>query len=173
MKKFLSLSLVIASSYLVSCQKEAFKDDTINNQNLAASNAKVEKALPFKGTYTTSSEILQPAPFLHTRITGIGQASHLGKGTFVALSALNLTTTPPFLLGGTATFTAANGDVFYTTFTGTATPNGQGALNITNSHTITGGTGIFRNATGSFEGYTVAVPGHSQATIDYEGTISY
>lgn len=173
MKKLISLSLVIASGYFLSCQKETFEDKAMNIQNLVASNAKVEKALPFKGTYTTSSEILQPAPFLKTRITGIGQATHLGKGTFVALSALNLSSTPPFLLGGTATFTAANGDEFYTTFTGTATPNGQGALNITNSHKITGGTGIFKNATGSIEGYTVAVPGHSQGTIDYEGTISY
>ena len=169
MKKLISLSLVITSCFLFSCQKEAFEDQV----NLVTSNAKVEKDRPFKGTYTTSSEILQPAPFLHTRITGIGQASHLGKGSFVALSTLNLTTAPPFQLGGTATFTAANGDEFYTTFTGTATPNGQGALNVSMSHTITGGTGIFENATGSFEGFTVAVPGHAEASIDYAGTISY
>ena len=173
MKKLISLSLVIASCCLLSCQKEAFEDQAMDNQNLVALNAKVEKTLPFKGTYTTSSEILQPAPFLHTRITGIGQASHLGKSSFVALSALDLTTAPPFQLGGTATFTAANGDEFYTTFTGTATPNGQGALNVSMSHTITGGTGIFENAKGSFEGYTVAVPGHTEASIDYVGTISY
>jgi hypothetical protein len=173
MKQLISLSLVIASCYLLSCQKERFEDNPMNNQNIVASNAKAEKALPFKGTYTTSSEILQPAPFLHTRITGIGQASHLGKGSFVALSALDLTTAPPFHLGGTATFTAANGDEFYTTFTGTATPNGQGALNVSMSHTITGGTGKFKNAEGIIEGYTVAVPGHTEASIDYVGTISY
>ena len=173
MKKLISLSLIIASSYLLSCQKEAFDEKSMNNENLVASNAKVEKALPFKGTYTTSSEILQPAPFLQTRITGLGQASHLGKSSFVALSTLNLTTAPPFRLGGTATFTAANADEFYTTFIGTATPNGQGALNVSMSHTITGGTGRFKNATGSFEGYTVAVPGHSEASIDNVGTISY
>ncbi|MGN6399697.1 MAG: hypothetical protein ACTHMD_04545 [Flavisolibacter sp.] len=174
MKKLMSLSLVIASCLLLSCQKEKLEDETMNHQNLLlASKARVDKALPFKGTYTTSSEILQPAPFLHTKITGMGQASHLGKSTFVALSTLDFTTPTPFQLGGTAIFTAANGDAFYTTFTGTATPNGQGALNITNSHTITGGTGIFQHATGSIEGYTVAVPGHAEATIDYEGTISY
>jgi hypothetical protein len=173
MKKLIFLSLVISSSYLLSCQKESFEDNTINNQNPVASNAKMATALPFKGTYTTSSEILQPAPFLQTRITGLGQASHLGKSSFVALSTLNLTTAPPFRLGGTATFTSANGDEFYTTFTGTAIPNGQGALNVSMSHTITGGTGIFKSATGSFEGYTVAVPGHSEASIDHAGTISY
>lgn len=173
MKKFSSLALVIASCFLLSCQKETFEEKAINNQNPDASNAKVDKARPFKGTYTTKSEILQPAPLLHTRITGIGQASHLGKSSFVALSALNLTTAPPFQLGGTATFTAANGDEFYTTFTGTANPNGQGALNVSMSHMITGGTGIFNNAKGSFEGYTVAVPGHTEASIDNVGTISY
>ena len=173
MKKLISLSFIIASCYLLSCQKEIIEDKAMDNPNLIASNAKVAKALPFKGTYTTVSEILQPAPFLHTRITGTGQASHLGKGSFVALSALDLTTAPPFLLGGTATFTAANGDEFYTTFTGTATPNGQGALNISMSHTITGGTGRFENAIGSIDGHTVAVPGHTEASIDYEGTINY
>lgn len=173
MKKLIYLSLVIGSSHFVSCQKETFEDNAMNHQNLVASNAKMAKSLPFQGTYTTSSEILQPAPFLHTRITGTGQASHLGKGTFVALSALNFTTPPPFLLGGTATFTAADADEFYTTFQGTATPNGQGALNVSMLHTITGGTGRFKNATGSFEGYTVAVPSHTEASIDYAGTISY
>jgi hypothetical protein len=173
MKKLIYLSLVIGSSYLLSCQKEKFENNAMNHQNLVASNAKMATALPFRGTYTTSSEILQPAPFLLTRITGIGQASHLGKSSFVALSALNLTTPPPFLLGGTATFKAANADEFYTTFQGTATPNGQGALNVSMSHTITGGTGIFKNARGSFEGYTVAVPGHTEASIDHVGTISY
>ncbi|HEU4607343.1 MAG TPA: hypothetical protein VFS31_04485 [Chitinophagaceae bacterium] len=173
MKKLISLSLVIASCYLLSCQKETLEDKAMDNQQIVASIAKVQKALPFKGTYTTSSEILQPAPFLHTRITGIGEASHLGNGSFVALSALDLSTAPPFQLGGTATFTAANGDEFYTIFTGTATPSGQGALNISMSHTITGGTGKFKKAEGSFEGNTVAVPGHAEASIDYEGTISY
>lgn len=128
---------------------------------------------PLKGAYHTNSQILSGPPMLATRITGIGQSSHLGKGTFVANSILNLTTAPPFSLGGTAVFTAANGDEFYTSFTGTAIPNGTGANQIEMHHTITGGTGRFENASGSFSGYTVAVPGHSNGYITYEGNISY
>jgi hypothetical protein len=173
MKKLISLSLVITSCYFLSCQKEAVEDNAMYNQNLPVLHAKAEKAIPFMGTYSTRSEILQPAPFLHTRITGKGKASHLGKSSFVALSALDFTTPPPFQLGGTATFTAANGDEFYTTFAGAATPNGQGALIVSMLHTITGGTGIFKNSKGSIEGYTVAVPSHTEASIDYIGTISY
>ena len=169
----MSLSVVIISCLLLSCQKDTMENETTNNENLVlAAKVKKEKDRPFKGSYTTSSEILQPPPFFKTRITGTGHATHLGNSTFVALSTIDFTTQPPFQLSGTATFTAANGDEFYTTFTGTSTPNGEGTFTIVNAHTITGGTGRFQNATGSFSGYTVAFPGHTEASIDYEGTIS-
>lgn len=170
----MSLPVVIISCLLLSCQKDAIENETTNNENvLLAAKGKTAQDYPFRGTHTTSSEILQPPPFLKTRITGTGHATHLGNGTFVANSTVDFTTQPPFQLGGTATFTAANGDEFYTTFTGTATPNGDGTLTIVNTHEITGGTGRFQNATGHFTGYTVAFPGHTEASIDYEGTISY
>ena len=175
MKQLISLSVVITSCLLLSCQKDVIqKQEEINNKNpvLAAKSSKV-KDRPFTGSYTTSSEILQPPPFLKTRITGAGHATHLGNGTCVALSTLDFSTQPPFQLGGTATFTAANGDEFYTTFTGTSTPNVQGTFDIINTHMITGGTGRFQNATGSFVGYTVAFPGHTEGSIDYNGTISF
>lgn len=128
---------------------------------------------PIKGSYRTTSMILSGPPMLATQITGIGQSSHLGKGTFVANSVANLTTPPPFSLGGTAVFTSANGDEFYTSFVGTATPVGSGANDIEMHHTITGGTGRFEDATGNFTGYTTAVPGHTEGYVSYEGNISY
>jgi hypothetical protein len=174
MRKLTALSVVITSFLILSCQKDTIKNETTNNENPAlASRVKNEKTLPFKGSYSTSSEILQPAPFLKTRITGTGNSTHLGNGTFVAISTVNFTTQPPFPLGGTATFTGANGDEFYTTFTGTASPTWTGYLDIINVHTITGGTGRFQNATGGFTGYTIAFPGHTEAYIDYKGTFIY
>jgi hypothetical protein len=175
MKQLLSLSVVIASCLLLSCQKDVMQtDNESNNENFAlTAKANNVKGRPFKGSYTTSSEILQPPPNLHTRIVGTGHATLLGNGTFVAVSALVFTAQPPFDLSGTATFTAANGDEFYTSFTGTATPNNDGSLTIFNNHTITGGTGRFQNATGHFTGYTIAIPGHAEASIDYEGAISF
>ena len=174
MRKLFILSVVFTACFLLSCQKDSIDNKTTNNENLVpAAKMNQEKDLPFKGSYSTSSEILQPAPFLKTRITGAGKATHLGNGTFVATSTVNFTTPPPFQLGGTATFTGANGDEFYTSFTGTATPTGTGYLDIINVHTITGGTGRFQNAKGGFTGYTTAFPGHTEAYIDYKGTIVY
>lgn len=175
MKQLRSLSVIIAAALCLSCQKDLIREDNVpavGTQALAA-NTHAPQELPFKGTYTTTSEILQPPPFLQTRITGTGSVMHLGNSSFVAVSNLNFTTPPPFQLGGTATFTAANGDEFFTSFAGTATPNQQGSLNVSMVHTITGGTGRFQHATGSFSGYTVANPGHSEGSIDHAGTISY
>jgi hypothetical protein len=173
MRKLIALSVVITSCLLLSCQKDAIKNETNNENIVLTAKVKKETNRPFKGSYSTSSQILQPAPFLKTRITGTGNATHLGNGTFVAISTVDFTTQPPFHLSGTATFTGANGDEFYTTFTGTASPTGTGYLDIINVHTITGGTGRFQNATGGFTGYTIAFPGHTEAYIDYKGTIIY
>jgi hypothetical protein len=140
----------------------------------ASQAAAVKKnTLPFKGTYATISEPLSAPPFLQLRITGTGQSTHLGRGTFVALSTMNLTTPPPFSIGGTTTFYAANGDEFYTSFTGTATPIGDGRLEVEMTHEITGGTGRFANASGTITGYTLAGLAVPDAQITYEGTISY
>ena len=172
MKQLISLSLMVASFLLLSCQKQGLQKEESNNP-LPAAKMNMEQDRPFKGSYTTSSEILQPAPILKTRITGTGQVSQLGKSSFTALSTLNFTTQPPFILGGTATFTAANGDEIYTSFTGTSTPAGEGMLNVVMTHTITGGSGRFQNASGSFVGHTIAFPGHSEGYIEHEGTIRY
>ena len=173
MKQLLSLSVITASFLLLSCQKEATQKETESNQIAPAAKMNMAQDRPFKGSFTTTSEILQPAPVLRTRITGTGNVSQLGKSSFVALSTLDFTTQPPFTLSGTATFTAANGDEVYTSFTGTSTPAGEGMLHVSMIHTITGGTGRFQNATGSFVGNTTAFPGHSEGYIEHEGTIRY
>ena len=131
------------------------------------------KMVPIKGSYTTTNEILAPAPMLRQRITGVGESSHLGEGSFVAIATLNLTTPPPFNLFGTSTFYAANGDTFLTEFTGTSTPVGNGVLSVVINHTITGGTGRFQNATGNLVGVTMANPAIPTGSTTYEGTISY
>ena len=173
MKQLISLSVVITSCLLLSCKKDVILEKEANENPVLAAKVSKEQDRPFKGSFTTTSEILQPAPVLKTRITGTGNVSQLGKTSFVALSTLNFTTQPPFILGGTATFTAANGDEIYTSFTGTSTPAGEGMLNVVMTHTITGGTGRFLNATGSFTGNTTAFPGHSEGYIEHEGTIRY
>ncbi len=129
--------------------------------------------MPIKGSYSTISERLTPPPMVQVRITGTGQSSHLGQGSFVALSTMNLTTAPPFAIGGTTTFYAANGDEFYTSFTGTSTPNSEGTLDVEMTHQITGGTGRFADAAGTITGSTIGSLTNPNGHITYEGTISY
>ena len=172
MKQVFSIFIGVVIMVLAACKKE-INSSSEPETAPAFAMAKMNKAVPIKGSYTTSAEILQGPPMLTQRIIGIGSSSHLGEGRFVAFSTVNLTTPPPFSLGGTAVFTASNGDEFYTSFTGTATPNGQGANLVLMTHTITGGTGRFADASGTLYGNTVAVPGHTEGTVTYEGTIKY
>jgi hypothetical protein len=51
---------------------------------------------------------------------------------------------------GAATFTAANGDTLTASITGQSTPTSPGVLSILEVYTITGGTGRFAGATGTF-----------------------
>ena len=120
--------LIVFLFFLVSCQKETGIQPLGEEQVVSAmKNGNNEnKMVPIKGSYTTTNEILAPAPMLRQRITGVGESSHLGEGSFVAIATLNLTTPPPFNLFGTSTFYAANGDTFLTEFTGTSTPVGNG-----------------------------------------------
>jgi hypothetical protein len=173
MKTYAFLLPIVAMVITFTSCEEKF---THEEQQLLVSKSMIteqKKAVPFKGEYTTTGNILVGPPLVKQEITGYGQSSHLGKSTFVAYSTVNLSTPPPFQVSGTAIFTAANGDAFYTSVTGTAMPNGQGANNVVINSIITGGTGRFKNATGSFVGSTVAVPGHTEGVITYEGTISY
>ena len=52
---------------------------------------------------------------------------------------------------GAATFTAANGDTMTATVAGQATRTSPTTLSIVEHYTITGGTGRFADATGSFD----------------------
>lgn len=168
------LLFVFASMFfLSSCKKETASVQENETFALSAKLNAVTKMVPIKATYTTTNELLSPPPFLKQRITGIGHSSHLGKSTFVAISTVNLTTPPPFRLGGTATSYAANGDAFYTVFTGTSTPNGDGTSNVVINHTIVGGTGRFEHATGNFTAIAIADPSKPTGSVTSEGYISY
>ncbi len=131
------------------------------------------KTFPLKGTYSTVNEALSGPPMSLQKITGTGQSTLLGHSKFIAFSTLDLTTPPPFKLSGTSTSYAANGDVFYTSFTGTSTPNPDGTLTVVINHTITGGTGRFNNAGGSFISNTIADPKSPYGTVTNEGYLSF
>lgn len=166
-------------TFLISCQKESAnlqkRDSPIQKNHTPKSPNENEfrRLVPFKGTYSTTIEVLSAPPIQQSRITGIGEASHLGESKFVALSTANFTTLPPFQIAGTAIFYSDNGDVFYTSFNGSITPKLDGTRLFVINMNIKGGTGRFEHASGSFVGNSIVNITQPSNTITFEGNISY
>ena len=102
---------------------------------------------PFKGTVTAVETSQVVFPVASVIREGTGTATHLGKYTQHATLQVNVQT---FFGTGAATFTAANGDTLSASVVGQGTPIGPTVLSIVEVYTITGGTGRFAGATGSF-----------------------
>ena len=80
--------------------------------------------------------------------SGGGIATHLGLFTLTWHFTVNLADGTG---SGPVHFIAANGDEIFTTAAGTSEPTATpGVFHITEVHTITGGTGRFANAKGTF-----------------------
>lgn len=128
------------------------------------------KSMHIQGTMeATESGTPQPGnPIVLRRLEGQGNASHLGRFTTVANITLNLATATG---SGTVTYTAANGDMLSGTAVGQAVI-GAGFATVTETVTITGGTGRFAGATGTFTVVRriVQATGISSGTID--GTVT-
>jgi hypothetical protein len=180
MKKQITVMLtVFASICLLSCQKETIiPQEGSNHVATGSSNANqmskmFEGGVPFKGNFTTSNVMLQPPPNLIQQVSGLGTASHLGESSFEGISHVTVTSQPPFAVNGTRTITASNGDQLFTSFTGASTPVVEGLNGATLQETITGGTGRFANASGSF----ISVVRNNWITssfrIDFDGHIKY
>jgi hypothetical protein len=106
--------------------------------------------------------------FVTLDITGTCQLSHLGLTTMVGVETIGAT------LNAIHTFTAANGDLLYTTTVGTATlkPDFSG-VNFSNIETVTGGTGRFANATGTATRIGSSTFSDGTGVWVIQGTISY
>jgi len=130
-----SISLVVAAMLLTA---------------VLAVPAAAQKQVPFKGTMQ-GHDVDSPGPSEGTIVvttTGTGIGTHLGDFSFTQVVTVTLA---EFTDTGSAHWVAANGDNIDTTLAGsaelTATP---GILLITEVHTVTGGTGRFASAQGSF-----------------------
>ena len=105
--------------------------------------------VPFKGSLEGVVTItpLTP-PFVSVFVEATGKATHLGKFTLEIPHVVNRSNSTAV---GSYQFVAANGDTLTADFTGQATPTSTpGVLYIEETATITGGTGRFAHATGSF-----------------------
>lgn len=111
--------------------------------------------VPFKGTVSGELQFL-PAPdcptwgLATTAIDVPGVASHLGR---ITMSSRHCSPAGADFGPGTMTFTAANGDQLFSTYSGSAPFPGPGTdiVHGTSHNTITGGTGRFEHATGYFD----------------------
>jgi hypothetical protein len=137
-----------------------------------ATEARAGTELPFSGTLeTVETHQFQPPNFIVAHLEGKGIASHLGRFTSVSDFTINTVTA---MGAGTLTLTAANGDQLFATVTGEAVGGTPDRLQIDETFTITGGTGRFTGASGSFTSTrfadTTTVP-RIPSSGSFEGTI--
>jgi hypothetical protein len=133
-----------------------------------ASPALAQGQLPFRGTFEAIEYTSGGAfPLFVQSLSGKGQATHLGRFTVTTVYHINVLT----LEGeGVSTLTAANGDALFGTSSGTATV-GEGIAYIHETYTITGGTGRFAGATGTFVAGRVLVEATGMSASSFDGTI--
>lgn len=131
--------------------------------------------VPFKGRLDGIATIDfddPPSPFASVHLTGTVNLSHLGRFAVDAPHRVNLATAP-LTATGTFEFTAANGDKLTADFTGQGTPTETpGVFSIVETATITGGTGRFAGATGSFTVERMVDFATPLTSGSIEGTIS-
>ena len=101
---------------------------------------------------SSTADVSQPTavqfPTLFVDTTGSGEATHLGQFTVTWEFTVNLLNGAGI---GSAHFIAANGDSVFTESLGQGDPTETPGINrVVETHTITGGTGRFDGATGSF-----------------------
>ena len=99
--------------------------------------------------------------------TGIG--TELGKFSFTQRSTVFFATGTGV---GTTHWVAANGDTIDTTVSGSGQPGNPGEFIITDHHTITGGTGRFAGAQGTFTVDRVASAVTFTTSGSFDGTIT-
>ena len=167
LRRACSLTAALA---LVACSPDSSRNPLApTSRVLSAANV----ALRLHGTVEMTQTSMQPLGPTTARVQsdGTGTATHLGR--FEAISDLTLDFET---LRGAAQWTliAANGDVLTATTTGRATPNADGVtLIVVESATITGGTGRFAGATGSFKIECLSNPATGVSSGSFDGTITF
>src|SRR5215210_7581270 len=118
----------------------------------ASVGATAGSARPFKGTLALAlvgePEFVPPST-VSAHLTGTGTATHLGRFTATLDVEIDVSNEPQETSHGAMTLTAANGDTILGNVTGHASVDGD-VTTIVESVLITGGTGRFSAASGSF-----------------------
>lgn len=126
--------------------------------------------VPFSGRLagTVTVTPLTP-PVASVLIEATGNATLLGRYTLEVPHTVNQATRTGV---GVYEFTAANGDTLTASFTGLATLVAPGVLTTSEAATITGGTGRFAGATGSFTAERTFYLSTGETVGSFQGTIS-
>jgi hypothetical protein len=133
---------------------------------------------PFKATIAITEQLLQgtDCPWMIGDISGLGQATHLGKVTLVGRDCIipSSETTFSFSSIQPLILTAANRDQIFAEYYGTLTAE-AGIATITGGYKIIGGTGRFSQATGAGSVQGIHNINVSPATgqIQLSGTLVY
>src|SRR5438874_7731902 len=110
--------------------------------------AAAQKPVPFEGSFKgQDTDIGGPDTAFEVDTSGTGIGTPVGQFSFILKAAINFFTNTET---GSAHWIAANGDGIDTTITGSGYFLASGLVRITEIHTITGGTGRFAGAQGSF-----------------------
>jgi hypothetical protein len=142
---------------------------SVSLASIAASAVAAET--PFKGTINADETVVPSPPTASLTRDGTGTATYLGRYTEHIVMTINL---PTMSSTGTATFTAANGDTLTATVLGQATPTTTpGVLSIVEDYTITGGTGRFADATGTFRLESTVNQATGVSSGTFSGTIDH
>jgi hypothetical protein len=135
-----------------------------------ASLAAAGEEVPFNGSLAgTDTGIPLDPPFAAVTVEAAGNATQLGKFTFIELATVNTATG---VGSGTFLFTAANGDTVFGTISGQATFTPPNVLSILEIATIEGGTGRFAGATGSLSVTRLKNTVTGETIASFDGTIS-
>jgi len=136
-----------------------------------ATQAKTQAtSLPFRGDISgTTKGVFTPPATLEIFLSGEGNATHLGRFTS---EAHDVGTFPNPVATGTWVFIAANGDRLFATTESTGTPVGPGIDDVKTVATITGGTGRFADAAGTFTALLRASHDASSGEGEFSGSFS-
>jgi hypothetical protein len=136
---------------------------------VAGDVAKAHGQLPFHGSLEGTDTDTVSFPFLSVHLTGTGNATHLGRYTATLDFRVDLRT-PASPAVGSFTLTAANGDSISGDLVGRASIV-SGVATVVETATITGGTGRFAEATGSFTIARTVVQATGVSSGSFDGTI--
>ncbi len=127
--------------------------------------------VPFRGRFEGVSTVIEFNPPSATAITsGTGKATHLGRFSFQHPHTVNFETSQ---LAGTFNLEAANGDKIFADYSGQISPTSpSGIVPVVGTATVTGGTGRFAGARGSFAVQRLFDPATFISVGTFEGTIS-